>query len=38
MAGHGDLQELLRMFTARKASMMTAMGHIKALQAKGLKS
>lgn len=37
MAGHGDLQEMLRMLTARKASMMAAMGHIKALQAKNLK-
>ncbi|KAL7820585.1 hypothetical protein V8C26DRAFT_392634 [Trichoderma gracile] len=38
MAGHGDLQEMLRMLTARKASMMAAMGYIKALQAKNLKS
>ncbi|KAL6890765.1 hypothetical protein GGI43DRAFT_415688 [Trichoderma evansii] len=38
MAGHGDLQEMLRMLTARKASMMAAMGCIKALQAKNLKS
>lgn len=37
MAGHGDLQEMLRMLTARKASMMAAMGYIKALQAKNLK-
>ncbi|GAO15003.1 uncharacterized protein UV8b_00485 [Ustilaginoidea virens] len=38
MAGHGDLQELLRMFTARKVPMMTAMGHIKSLQAKNLRT
>ncbi|KAL7951660.1 hypothetical protein V8C42DRAFT_304772 [Trichoderma barbatum] len=38
MAGHGDLQEMLRMLTARKASMMAAMGYIKALQSKNLKS
>ncbi|KAL6875177.1 hypothetical protein J3F83DRAFT_730183 [Trichoderma novae-zelandiae] len=38
MAGHGDLQEMLRMLTARKASMMAAMGYIKALQAKNLRS
>lgn len=37
MAGHGDLQEMLRMLTARKASMMAAMGYIKALQSKNLK-
>jgi hypothetical protein len=37
MAGHGDLQEMLRMLTSRKASMMAAMGYIKALQAKNLK-
>ena len=37
MAGQGDLQELLRMFTARKVSMLAAMGYVKALQAKGLK-
>ncbi|KAJ6787221.1 hypothetical protein PWT90_07856 [Aphanocladium album] len=38
MASQGDLQELLRMFTARKVSMLAAMGHIKSLQAKNLKS
>ncbi|KAK5995092.1 Protein IMPACT-A [Cladobotryum mycophilum] len=38
MAGQGDLQEMLRMLTARKTSMMQAMGHVKALQAKNLKS
>ncbi|KAH0601519.1 hypothetical protein MHUMG1_00395 [Metarhizium humberi] len=38
MSGHGDLQELLRMFTSRKVPMMAAMGHIKALQAKNLRS
>lgn len=37
MAGQGDLQELLRMFTARKVSMMAAMGHVKALQSKNLR-
>lgn len=37
MASQGDLQELLRMLTARKVSMIVAMGHIKSLQAKGLK-
>lgn len=37
MAGHGDLQEMLRMLTARKAPMMAAMGYIKALQSKNLK-
>ncbi|OAA79340.1 Impact family [Akanthomyces lecanii RCEF 1005] len=38
MASQGDLQELLRMFTARKVSMLAAMGHVKSLQAKNLKS
>ncbi|KAJ6442024.1 cell division control protein 2 [Purpureocillium lavendulum] len=38
MAGQGDLQELLRMLNARKVPMMAAMGHIKALQAKNLRS
>ncbi|KAH6605852.1 ribosomal s5 domain 2-type fold [Trichoderma cornu-damae] len=37
MAGHGDLQEMLRMLTARKAPMMAAMGYIRALQSKNLK-
>lgn len=37
MAGHGDLQEMLRMLTARKATMMAAMGYVKALQSKNLK-
>ncbi|KZZ97520.1 Ribosomal protein S5 domain 2-type fold protein [Moelleriella libera RCEF 2490] len=38
MAAQGDLQELLRMLTSRKVPMMTAMGHIKALQAKNLRT
>ncbi|KAM3501517.1 hypothetical protein MY10362_005493 [Beauveria mimosiformis] len=38
MAGQGDLQELLRMLTARKVPMLSAMGHVKSLQAKNLKS
>ncbi|TWU75949.1 hypothetical protein ED733_006591 [Metarhizium rileyi] len=38
MAGHGDLQELLRMFTSRKVPMMTAMRHVQALQSKNLRS
>ncbi|PNY28084.1 Protein IMPACT [Tolypocladium capitatum] len=38
MAGQGDLQELLRMLTARKVSMMAAMGHVKSLQSKNLRS
>ncbi|RDA91246.1 hypothetical protein CP533_0646 [Ophiocordyceps camponoti-saundersi (nom. inval.)] len=38
MAGHEDLQELLRMFTSRKVPMLTAMNHVKALQAEGLRS
>ncbi|OAA70513.1 Impact family [Cordyceps fumosorosea ARSEF 2679] len=38
MASQGDLQELLRMFTARKVPMLAAMGHVKSLQAKNLKS
>lgn len=38
MAGHGDLQEMLRMFTSRKVPMMTAMKHIKELQALNLKT
>lgn len=38
MAGHGDLQEILRMFTSRKVSMMAAMKHVQALQAKDLKT
>ncbi|KAF7546400.1 hypothetical protein G7046_g9311 [Stylonectria norvegica] len=33
----GDLQELLRMLTARKLSMIAAMGQVKALQAKNLR-
>jgi hypothetical protein len=37
MSAQGDLQELLRMFTARKVSMMASMGYIKTLQAKNLK-
>ncbi|KAK2589531.1 hypothetical protein QQS21_012793 [Conoideocrella luteorostrata] len=38
MSGHGDLQELLRMLTARKVPMMTAMGYVKSLQSKNLRS
>ncbi|KPM42880.1 hypothetical protein AK830_g3704 [Neonectria ditissima] len=38
MATQNDLQELLRLFTARKMSMMAAMGQVKALQAKNLRS
>lgn len=38
MSAQGDLQELLRMFTSRKVPMMAAMGHIRALQAKNLKT
>ncbi|KAM3526356.1 hypothetical protein NHJ13051_003511 [Beauveria bassiana] len=38
MAGQGDLQELLRMLTARKVPMLSAMGHVKSLQAMNLKS
>lgn len=38
MAAQGDLQELLRMLTSRKVPMMTAMGHVKALQAKNLRT
>ncbi|RCI16455.1 hypothetical protein L249_2665 [Ophiocordyceps polyrhachis-furcata BCC 54312] len=38
MAGQQDLQELLRMLTSRKVPMMTAMGHVKALQKEGLRS
>ncbi|EGX93122.1 impact, putative [Cordyceps militaris CM01] len=38
MAGQGDLQELLRMLTARKVPMLAAMGHVKSLQTKNLKS
>ncbi|TQV97691.1 hypothetical protein V2A60_006575 [Cordyceps javanica] len=37
MAGQGDLQELLRMLTARKVPMLAAMGHVKSLQAKNFK-
>ncbi|KFA68241.1 hypothetical protein S40285_01604 [Stachybotrys chlorohalonatus IBT 40285] len=38
MAGEGDLQALLRMFTSRKVTMLAAMGHVKTLQSKGLRS
>ncbi|KAH7175713.1 hypothetical protein EDB81DRAFT_17719 [Dactylonectria macrodidyma] len=38
MASQNDLQELLRLLTARKMSMMAAMGQVKALQAKNLRS
>jgi|SRR5687767_9913358 hypothetical protein len=37
MADQGDLKELLRMFTARKVSMLAAMKHVKSLQAENLK-
>lgn len=37
MAGEGDLQALLRMFTSRKVTMLAAMGHVKTLQSKGLR-
>lgn len=37
MASHGDLQELLRIFTSRKVSMMASMKHVQALQGKNLK-
>ncbi|KAF4981753.1 hypothetical protein FZEAL_2504 [Fusarium zealandicum] len=38
MATQNDLQELLRLLTARKLSMMAAMGQVKALQSKDLRS
>ncbi|KAK7422299.1 hypothetical protein QQZ08_009607 [Neonectria magnoliae] len=38
MATQNDLQELLRLVTARKMSMMAAMAQVKALQAKDLRS
>ncbi|GAB0131727.1 hypothetical protein EsDP_00000188 [Epichloe bromicola] len=38
MSGHGDIQELLRIFTSRKVPMMTAMGHVKSLQSQNLRS
>ncbi|KAJ3467447.1 hypothetical protein MRS44_005011 [Fusarium solani] len=38
MATQNDLQELLRLLTARKMSMMAAMGQVKALQTKNLRS
>ncbi|KAG5929699.1 hypothetical protein E4U53_002392 [Claviceps sorghi] len=38
MSGHGDIRELLRMLTSRKVPMMTAMGHIKALQSQNYRS
>lgn len=37
MAAQGDLQELLRIFTSRKVSMLAAMKHVQALQAQELK-
>lgn len=37
MSGHGDLQELLRIFTSRRVPMMAAMKHVQALQLKSLK-
>ncbi|VUC38013.1 unnamed protein product [Clonostachys rosea] len=38
MAAQADLQELLRIFTARKVPMLGAMRHVQALQSKDLKS
>ncbi|KAM0307772.1 hypothetical protein HYE67_000548 [Fusarium culmorum] len=38
MATQNDLQELIRLLTARKVSMMAAMGQVKALQSKNLRS
>ncbi|KAH7199918.1 hypothetical protein DER44DRAFT_789153 [Fusarium oxysporum] len=38
MATQNDLQELIRLLTARKMSMMAAMGQVKALQSKNLRS
>ncbi|KAF5007274.1 hypothetical protein FDECE_6389 [Fusarium decemcellulare] len=38
MATQNDLQELLRLLTGRKMSMMAAMGQVKALQTKNLRS
>jgi len=38
MSSHGDLQEMLRMFTTRKVSMLGAMKYVQALQAKNIKS
>ncbi|KAG5997951.1 hypothetical protein E4U54_002276 [Claviceps lovelessii] len=38
MSGHGDIQELLRMLTSRKVPIMTAMGHVKALQSQNYRS
>ncbi|KAH0440232.1 impact protein [Colletotrichum camelliae] len=38
MASQQDLQDLLRLITARKVPMMTAMGQVKALQAANLRS
>ncbi|CAG9943718.1 unnamed protein product [Clonostachys rosea f. rosea IK726] len=38
MAGQADLQELLRIFTARKVPMLGAMRHVQALQSKNLRS
>lgn len=37
MATQNDLQELIRLLTARKMSMMAAMGQVKALQSKNLR-
>ncbi|KAG5982904.1 hypothetical protein E4U55_001172 [Claviceps digitariae] len=38
MSGDGDIQELLRMLTSRKVPIMTAMGHVKALQSQNYRS
>ncbi|KAG8671330.1 hypothetical protein FPOAC2_04666 [Fusarium poae] len=38
MATQTDLQELIRLLTARKVSMMVAMGQVRALQTKNLRS
>lgn len=37
MASQQDLQDLLRLITARKVPMMTAMSQVKALQAVNLR-
>jgi hypothetical protein len=37
MAAQENLQELLRIFTLRKASMLAAMKDVQALQTQGLK-
>jgi hypothetical protein len=37
MATQNDLQELIRLLTARKMTMMAAMGQVKALQSQNLR-